>query len=179
MRVLIEGCRNHDRESQRLLFKHYYSYALSICIRYSGSEAEAKEIMSDGFLKVFTKIDQYNTEKSFEGWIKRILINTAIDHYRANKKYREQVSIDGHDKQITITALDDLSYNELLLLIQKLSPMYRSVFSLFAIDGYSHEEIAEALDISVGTSKSNLFKARANLKKMLHLSNKEVYEQYI
>jgi len=179
MRVLIEGCRSQDRESQRLLYKHYYSYAMSICIRYTGSEDEAKEVMNDGFMKVFKKIDMYDINRSFEGWLKRILINTAIDHIRANKKHSNNVSFDGFDKAVKPTAMEAMSYNELLGLVQKLSPMYRAVFSLFVIDGYPHEEISKKLGISVGTTKSNLSKARANLKKMLLKTNKEVYEQYI
>lgn len=176
--VLVEGCKNRDRESQRLLYKHYFSYALGICIRYSGSEADAKEILNDGFMKVFNKINQYNSERSFQGWLKRIMINTAIDHYRANKKHNRDVTIEGFDRAYEVGVVDELSYNELLKLVQQLSPMYRTVFSLYVIDGYGHEDISKKLGISVGTSKSNLFKARSNLRKMLRIANKEVYEQY-
>lgn len=179
MRVLIEGCRNQDKESQRLLYKHYYAYAYSICVRYTGSIDEAREVLNDGFMKVFNKIDKYNTEKSFEGWLKRVLINTAIDHYRANKKHNGHASLNGHDREISSNAIDEISHKELLMLVQRLSPQYRTVFSLFVIDGFSHEDIAEKLNISVGTSKSNLSKARANLRQMLKITNKTIYEQYI
>lgn len=179
MRVLIEGCRNQDKESQRLLYKHYYVYAYSICVRYTGSTDEARELLNDGFMKVFNKIDKYDTEKSFEGWLKRVLINTAIDHYRANKKHNGHASLNGHDREISSNAIDEISHKELLMLVQRLSPQYRTVFSLFVIDGFSHEDIAEKLNISVGTSKSNLSKARANLRQMLKITNKTIYEQYI
>ncbi|MTI23052.1 sigma-70 family RNA polymerase sigma factor [Fulvivirga sp. RKSG066] len=179
MRVLIEGCKNHDRESQRLLYKHYYSFAMAICVRYSGSVDEAKEILNDGFMKVYSKIDLYDTNRSFEGWLKRLMINTAIDYFRSQKKYQNQTTLEGHDQASKISIVDELSYNEILMLVQQLSPMYRAVFSLFVIDGYPHEEIAKKLNISVGTSKSNLSKARANLRKMLKFTTQEVYEQYI
>ncbi|MEQ8242413.1 sigma-70 family RNA polymerase sigma factor [Fulvivirga sp.] len=179
MMVLIEGCKNGDRESQRLLYKHYYSFALAICIRYSQSMEEAKEILNDGFYKVFSKIELYDIDRSFEGWVKRIMINTAIDHYRANKKHYNHDDIIEHDKAVGENVMDDMSYEELLLLIQKLSPAYRTVFSLYVIDNYTHPKIAKKLGITVSTSKSNLMKARANLKKMLKVTNREVYEQYI
>ena len=94
MHVLLQGCKRNDRDSQRLLYQHYYSYALSICIRYSRNVAEAKEVVNDGFMKVFSKIDQYNSQTSFLGWLRRIMINTAIDHYRKEVKHYNQVSID-------------------------------------------------------------------------------------
>ncbi len=178
--VLIQGCQNGDRESQRLLYKHYYVYCMSICIRYAQSEEEAKEILNDGFMKVFSKIDQYDPAKTFKGWIRRIMINTAIDHFRSNKKhyYHEDIE-EGYDEVLDSNVVDNMSYEEILSLVQKLTPVYRAVFSLYVIDGFGHEDIAKKLGISVGTSKSNLSKARANLKKMLVKTHKEVYEQYV
>lgn len=178
--ILIEGCKIKDRESQRMLYKHYYGYAMSICVRYAQDHEEAREILNDGFMKVFAKIDMYDPKKSFKGWLRRILINTAIDHFRANKKHYYHADItEGHDQVSGADVIADLSHNDILELVQKLSPMYRTVFSMYAIDGYNHEEIAKQLGISVGTSKSNLSKARANLRKMLVKMNKEIYEQYI
>lgn len=180
--ILIEGCKSKDRESQRMLYKHYYGYAMSICIRYAKDNEEAKEILNDGFMKVFAKMHMYDTQKSFKGWLRRILINTAIDHFRANKKHYNHSDISqehNHHQAEGGNAIDEMSHNDILELVQKLSPMYRTVFSLYAIDGYNHEEISKQLGISVGTSKSNLSKARANLRKMLVKMNKELYEQYI
>ena len=178
--ILIEGCKKKDRESQRMLYKHYFGYAMSICIRYARDKEEAQEILNDGFMKVFTKIHLYDTEKSFKGWLRRLLINTAIDHFRSNKKhyYHDELS-PANDQAVEGDALDSMSHNDILALVQRLTPMYRTVFSLYVIDGFNHEEIADKLGISVGTSKSNLSKARANLKKMLMKMNKELYERYI
>ncbi|TRX62019.1 RNA polymerase sigma factor [Fulvivirga sp. M361] len=178
--VLIKGCQEGDRQSQRLLYKHYFAYCMSICVRYSQSEEEAKEILNDAFIKAFNKIGQYDTSKPFKAWIRRIMINTAIDHFRSNKKHYYHSDIDdGYDEAVEANVVGDLSYEEILLLVQRLSPVYQAVFSLYVIDGYSHENISKKLGISVGTSKSNLSKARANLKKMLMKTSKEVYEQYI
>ena len=178
--VLIKGCQDGDRESQRLLYKHYFVYCMSICVRYAQSEEEAKEILNDAFIKVFNKINQYDTTKPFKSWLRRIMINTAIDHFRSNKKHYYHADIDeGYDEAVEANAVGDLSYKEILLLVQKLSPMYRAVFSMYVIDGYGHEDISQKLGISVGTSKSNLSKARANLKKMLMRMNKEIYEHYV
>lgn len=178
--ILIKGCQNNDRESQRMLYKHYYGYAMSICIRYAQNREEAQEILNDGFMKVFSKIGMYDNKKSFKGWLRRILINTAIDHFRANKKHYYHADIEVvHEHAEGKDVIADMTHNEILELVQKLSPMYRTVFSLYVIDGYSHEDIAKELGISVGTSKSNLSKARANLRKMLVKTNKAIYEQYI
>ena len=166
MHLLIEGCKMRDRESQRLLYQHHYAYAMSICLRYSKTREEAREILNDGFMKVFAKISQYNPETSFQGWLRRIMINTAIDHYRKELKHYHQSSLDSSVQPFvtTMTAVEDLSHQELMALVQELSPAYRAVFNLYVIDGYNHKEIAELLGITEGTSKSNLLKAREVLK---------------
>ena len=177
--ILIKGCMKGDRESQKMLYKHYYGYAMSVCVRYAHSVEEAQEIMNDGFLKVFTKINQYDPNRSFKGWLRRIMINTAIDYFRSNKNhYNHQEIEQAEGEQEKEDILRDLSYNEIIALVQKLSPGYRTVFSLYVIEGYTHEEIAEKLDINVGTSKSNLSKARANLRSMLAKYDKEAYAKY-
>ncbi len=178
MFALVQGCKRNDRDSQRLLYRHYYSYAMSICVRYSKSKEEAKEILNDGFLKVFQKIEQYKQETPFEGWLRRIMINAAIDCYRREVKHyyhasAEELKIDNGRQSV----MDEIAYNELLVLVQKLTPGYRTVFSLYAIDGYTHEEIAGILNISEGTSKSNLFKAREALRKMLGETNNHILER--
>lgn len=170
MQLLLQGCRRNDRESQRLLYQHYYAYAMSICVRYSHSIEEAKEIVNDGFLKVFKKIDQYEEkEPSFKAWLRRIMINTAIDHYRKELKHYYHQDINAQTELVTNegNGLNNLSHAELIGLIQQLSPAYRTVFNLYVIDGYTHQEIAGLLNISDGTSKSNLMKARAKLRKAL------------
>ena len=165
LEALVSGCIRQDREAQKKLYQLFYGYAMSICLRYSRTREEAVEILNDGFMKVFLKIGKYDVSRSFKGWIRRILINTAVDAYRQNHKhyYAEDVSVLAHEV-VEGTVLDQLQYEMLIKLIQDLSPAYRTVFNLYVIDGFSHEEIAEQLHISVGTSKSNLFKARANLQ---------------
>lgn len=169
MQLLLQGCRKNDRESQRLLYQHYYGYAMSICVRYCHSVEEAKEIVNDGFIKIFTKIKQYEMESSFKAWLRRIMINTAIDHYRKELKhyYHQDIQALSIKETNDGSALSDLSHDELIGLVQALTPAYRTVFNLYAIDGFTHQEISKLLNISEGTSKSNLMKARNNLKKAL------------
>jgi len=178
MLLLIQGCKRNDRDSQRLLYQHYYAYALSICVRYSRNMNEAKEVVNDGFMKVFAKIDQYNLESPFKGWLRKIMINTSIDQYRKELKHQQKDSIKHAHKSFTDPqAIAELSHEELIGLVQKLSPSYRAVFNLYVIDGYTHDEIGKLLNISSGTSKSNLLKARENLRKMLEGLNRISYEK--
>lgn len=152
-----------------MLYQYFYSYAMNVCLRYTASRTEATEVLNDGFLKVFTKIELYDQEKSLKGWIRRIMINTAIDYYRQNNRYN--TNNDDLENAMMVstqeTATSKLSYEEIVQEIQALSPVYRTVFNLYVIDGFTHEEIAEQLGVSVGTSKSNLFKAKAALQKRL------------
>lgn len=181
MLLLIQGCKRNDRESQRLLYQHYYGYALSICVRYCQSYEEAREVVNDGFLKVFRKIDQYKMDTSFNGWIRRIMINTSIDLYRKEKMYYTVFSRSEPDETISVESsiYDDLTYKELIEMVCKLSPAYRAVFNLHVIDGYTHKEIGEILRISEGTSKSNLLKARAKLRLELSKLSEKVYAKSI
>ncbi len=153
---------------------------MGICLRYAQNKEEAQEILNDGFMKVFDKVDQYDTRKSFIGWLRKILINTAIDQYRKNFKHYHLQEID-MDKSLAINqdVISDIGYNDILTAIRKLSPAYRTIFNLHVIEGFKHEEIAEMLQISIGTSKSNLFKARENLKVILKLNDQEPYAKSI
>lgn len=176
---LIQGCIREDRESQKKLYKLFYGYAMSICLRYSQTREEATEVLNDGFLKIFTKVNNYDPEKSFKGWVRRILINTALDNYRHNvKHYHAQDVTELEQSSLTPSVEDQLGYEDLIRLVQELSPAYRTVFNLYVIDGYTHEEIAGMLSISVGTSKSNLSKARVNLQARLKKSIKDEYRKY-
>ncbi len=154
-------------------------------MRYTNSEEDMVEIVNDGFLKIFKELYAFkpvygNEEIALKGWIKRIMINTAIDYYR--KYHKQQMMLNGKEDAALMltdnseTSLDKMSYDEVIKIVQKLSPMYRAVFNLYVIDGLSHEEISKHLGISVGTSKSNLSKARMNVKKMLEQTNERVYE---
>ena len=182
---IINGCVKAKREDQRELYKLYYGFAMGICMRYCHSQDDALEIVNDGYLKVFKTINNFtprheNIEASVMGWIKKIMVYTAIDHYRKNYKNNLIDEID--DVHVGLSdyaesSIDMMSYKEIIELIQKLSPTYRTVFNLYVLDGYKHEEIAKELNISVGTSKSNLAKARANVQKMLKTTNIKLYEQ--
>lgn len=154
---------------------------MAICDRYTSNQEDAVEILNDGFLKIFKEIHNFtpaysDVVSSFKGWLRKIMIYTAIDHFRKNHKHQMVTSLDNvvyHVPAANEKATSKLSYDEIIRAIQELSPGYRTVLNLFIIEGMSHDEIAEALDISVGTSKSNLSKARRQLQKIL-LRNNEI-----
>lgn len=147
----------------------FYAYGMSITLRYANSRNEGAAILNDSFMKVFENIDQFDTERDFKPWFRRIVINTAINEYHKNKKRMEKVEpiSERHDLLTDNKIVNGISYAEIIELIQKLSPVYRTVFNLYVIEGYKHREIAEMLEISVGTSKSNLSKAKSNLRDLL------------
>ncbi len=182
LKVNIRGCVLNNRESQKKIYGSFYGYAMSICHRYTSHEEDAVEILNDGFLKVFVEIYRFkpayaDTISSFKGWLRKIMIYTAIDHFRKNKKHQVVGELNEtymHVPDSHEDALDKLSYDELLLAVRQLTPGYRTVLNLFIIEGFSHEEIAKRLEISVGTSKSNLAKARKQLQKILFQQNQIV-----
>lgn len=146
----------------------FYGFAMGICLRYSRSKEEAIEIVNDGFLKIFTKLDKYTRGLSFKAWLRKVMVNSAIDYYRRNEKHYPTLDIShGNYESETETILDRLSERDIIAAIQLLPPSYRIVFNLFVIEGYRHEEIAHQLNISVGTSKSNLAIARSKLQRIL------------
>lgn len=169
---LIIGCRKHDRKSQKALYQLFYGFSMKICLRYAADKEEAVEIVNDGFMRVFTNIKRYDQNRSFKAWLSTIMINTSIDYYRARIKRIAMEELNAkHEMEETESILSRINYNDLINLVQKLSVAYRAVFNLFVIDGYTHEEISKMLSISVGASKSNLFKAREQMKKMLLKAN--------
>jgi RNA polymerase sigma factor (sigma-70 family) len=141
---------------------------MGVCLRYSRTREEALEIVNDGFMKIFKKLDKYSQGLSFKGWLRKVMINSAIDYYRRNEKHYNSLDI-SHGKYETSgeTILDKLSEQDIIAAIQRLPPSYRMVFNLFVIEGYKHEEIANQLNITTGTSKSNLAVARNKLQKIL------------
>lgn len=165
---LIGGCIRKDRGSQKMLYKVFYGFSMGICLRYANNRDEASEVMNQGFFKVFTRIDTYDTTRPFKAWLGKIMTNVSIDYYRANLKMAYAEDLDKAEN-ITDGELPDrkLNYEDLLAMVQRLPNAYRTVFNLYAIEGYTHEEIGEMLDISSGTSKSNLHKARQKLKQMI------------
>lgn len=141
---------------------------MSICLRYSESRDEAVELLNDGFMKIFNSLQQFDFSKPFKPWFRKILVNLAINRYREKQRRIETEEIDErHDDSDSEKILSAISYNEVIGMLQKLPPAYRTVFNLYVIEGYSHEEIARILNISVGTSKSNLFKAKEHLRKII------------
>ena len=162
---ILEDCRNGNRSGQKQLYELFYSYGMSVCLHNSKNREEAVEILNDGFYKVFKNLDQYRKGTPFKPWFRAILVNASIDYFRKFKKYTD-VAADTftEEPQENYSGLDNLAYEELIILINRLSPAYRMVFNLYVIEGFSHPEIAKKLEISTGTSKSNLAKARRNLQ---------------
>lgn len=176
---LLEGCLKNDRKCQELLYKQFYGYAMGVCMRYVPNREEALEVVNDGFLKIFQKVQMYDAEKPFKIWLRRIMINTALDHYRQNVKFQHNTDLGVAENTVAAADSDNiystLAHEDLIELIQQLTPSYRTVFNLYVIDGYSHEEIAQRLGISEGTSKSNLARARENLRVMLSKKKSNEY----
>ncbi len=163
---LIENCKINDTKAQGDLYKLYASKLFPICLKYSRNYAEAEDNLQDAFLTIFNKIEQYKNKGSFEGWLKRITINTALQRYRHEKVFdiiNENIT---EDVELEIDE-DNISLNYLLKIIQELPDRYRLVFNLYVLDGYSHNDIADMLKINIGTSKSNLARARQILKQTI------------
>ena len=164
---IIESCIKRDRKSQRILFDLYYNYAMTVASNYSKSNETAKEITNDAFYKVFMNLKDYDQEQTFKTWFRRIIVHTGIDHYRRNKMRLNNLDhISEPELQFNKSDLE-LDSEYLVQLVRTLSPAYQMVFTLYAIEGYKHAEIAEKLSISIGTSKSNLARARSILSDKL------------
>lgn len=167
---LLKGCAKNQRAAQKEIYQLFYSYAMSICIRYAHNREDALEVMNDGFMRVFTYIKKFDLDKPFKPWLRRILINCSIDRVKSEGKHEGFFDLEIiENKKPAEPEHDPLAYEEILKLVKELTPAYRLVFNLYAIDGYKHHEIAEKLGISVGTSKSNYFKAKQKLQERLKL----------
>ena len=174
----IQGCVLNNRLSQKKIYTSFYNYAMTICSLYTNNYDDSVEILNDGFLKVFKEIYRFqpayaNVISSFKGWLRKIMIHTAIDHFRKNHKYSVTKELNSEIIRISggEDALDRISYEEIVRSMQKLTPGYRIILSLFIIENFSHEEIAKQLGISIGTSKSNLARGRKQLQKILLYEN--------
>lgn len=170
LHTIWEGCKVQDRKSQALLYSHFSKKIYAVCLRYTRTTSEAEDILQNSFIKIFTKTHLYNGEGSLEGWIKRVIVHTAIENYRAQKiKFTEDISLHDSVELHSEIGLDQTNYKDLLALIHQMPIGYKTVFNMYAIEGYSHREIAESLGISEGSSKSQLARARAWLqKKLIH-----------
>jgi len=165
---IIDGCLSGNRRDQELLYRRYSPKLYAVCLQYSGNTEEARDVLQEGFIKIFENLSHYGHEGSFEGWMRRIIVNTALEKYR-NRYYLSRVDdIDEVDEPAAGPDTSDfagLEAYDLLNMIMELTPKYRMVFNLYAIEGYSHKEIGSMLNISEGTSKSNLSRARDILQK--------------
>ncbi|MCO6500845.1 MAG: RNA polymerase sigma factor [Vicingus serpentipes] len=173
---LVKKCLEKDSAAQEYLFNLYSRKMMGVCLRYSRDEDEAKDVLQVGFIKVFEKLDLYNQEGSLEGWIRKVVINTALDNIRKNKKENDNIEIDKVDYQLSnegLNGYEAMKTKDLLNVIQAMPVGFRTVFNLYAIEGYSHKEIADQLGISVNTSKSQYSRARVYLQNVL--SKKEVF----
>ena len=162
---LIHDCKNNDTKAQEQLYRLFSSKLFAICLKYSRNYAEAEDNLQDGFLIIFDKIHQFNFKGSFEGWIKRIMINNVLQQYR--KVSFLELTNENISDEPEVEIDDSVSLEFLMKIIQELPDRYRLVFNLYVIDGYSHNDIAEMLEISTGTSKSNLSRARMILKEKI------------
>ncbi len=166
---ILEGCKKENRNCQRALYELYYGYGLSIGLRYAYNREEAVEILNDAFIKVFSKLHQYNIEQPFKPWFRRILIHSAIDYHRAQHKFPTTIDIDSViyllDDELPLPVLS--SEEDALPLVQALPPQYRMVFNLYVMEEYNHKEIASMLGITESTSRANLARAKEKLRDML------------
>lgn len=171
---LIDGCRKGKVQYQEALYKHFYAFAMSVCLRYASNRDDALEIVNDSFMKVFRNIENFDTSRPFKTWFRRILVNTSLDHYRANKKF--QLHTD-YDTEYLAGSIDPsheirLEVNDILKLFGRIPEIQRMVFNLYEVEGYSHDEIAGMLDIAPGTSRSHLSRAKKKLEALYYESQK-------
>jgi len=181
---LIQGCIDRDRRAQYTLYKQCFGLMMSICYRYTNHREDAEEMLNLAFLKVLTNLESYRSDFPFGSWLRRVTVNSIIDQYRKNKKYKEnEVHLDSPEdirtERVDLNMADlDFEAEELKIMIMELPPMTRQVFNLYAIDGYKHAEVGEMLGISEGTSKWHLSNARKTLKKrILERTNALRYEE--
>ena len=167
--ALVKKCIKGDARAQRALFEKFAPKMLGVCMRYAKNSEQAEDVLQDGFVKVFTKLSNYSGNGSLEGWIRRIIVNTALDEIRRNVKFQANVNVDDVDYKLELDShiVEGLAAEDLMKIVNDLPDGYRIVFNMFAIEGYSHKEIAMQLNISENTSKSQYSRARAYLKTKL------------
>ena len=165
---LIKGCIEGDAQMQRLLYDQFSQKMYGVCLRYAENTEDANDVMQEGFIKVYKSLSKFRAEGSFEGWIRRIFINTSIEHYRKKVKLYNVTEVQENTiEDSELDALDSLATKDILNIVNKLSPGYKQVFNMHVVEGYSHKEIADLLGITEGTSKSQLARAKGVLKKMI------------
>lgn len=184
---LIKGCKKKKRHFQELLYKQFYGFGMAVCLRYSYSRDDALEILNDSFMKVFEHIQSFDDNKPFKSWFRRILVNTSLDHHRANKRHRIQLSLEELQAETSYVAdhagnndlYPDLGIELILSLFDRLPETYRLAFNLYEVEGYSHDEIAALLGISPGTSRSNLSRAKKMLRLLYFKSQNKTHHEAV
>jgi RNA polymerase sigma-70 factor (ECF subfamily) len=166
---VFDQCLQNNPRGQELLYRAYAPRMFGVCLRYAGNRMEADDIMQEGFINVFQNLGQLHSPQALDSWILRVMVNTAINYYIREVKFQNEVSFkyEHEDATIAAEALSKLSHNEMLKILQGLPAGYRTVFNLYVIDGYTHKEIGELLGISENTSKSQLWRAKASMRKIL------------
>jgi RNA polymerase sigma-70 factor (ECF subfamily) len=165
---LVEGCRSNKRLAQKVLYERYFGKMVGIAMRYTKDKEEAIEILNAAFMKVFTSLDKYQDNNNLAGWIAKIVFNCSIDHVRKHTRYRQVMNFEiEKDRPVQNDSISNLQVEDLYKLIQQLPAASRSVFCLYVIDGYKHKEVAEMLEITVGTSKWHLANARKELQRLI------------
>lgn len=172
LQELITGCKQKDAKAQEALYKQYSGILFGICLKYSPNRVEAEDSLQDAFITIFNRVEQYEGKGSFEGWIKRVTVNTVLQKYRKKRLFEipNEEQLEEEDVEIE---QNEIPLDYLLKIIQELPDRYRLVFNLYVLDRYSHKEIAEMLGISDGTSKSNLARARMILKAKIEIYKNE------
>ncbi|MEI7595555.1 MAG: sigma-70 family RNA polymerase sigma factor [Bacteroidota bacterium] len=168
-KLLIKQCIDGHSNAQELLYRRFASKMLGVCMRYANSRMEAEDILQEGFIKIFNNLDKFQFNGSLEGWVRRIMVNSALTHYKANIKYIQSIEYDSAccEEVSKSEILESINTKELLKLIQTMPEGYKMVFNMFAIEGYSHKEIGELMGISESTSKSQLSRARVYLQEKI------------
>jgi RNA polymerase sigma-70 factor (ECF subfamily) len=168
-RLLIEGCLKRDPKAQEAMYRRFSPKMYGVCLRFAGNKMEAEDILQEGFIKIFTHLQDYQFKGSMEGWIRKAMINTAINYYRKKSKELADINLEQVSgiSYIEEDAIDKLAAEELVKLIQKLPEGYRLIFNLNVIEGFTHKEIGEMLGISENTSKSQLSRAKSALQEMI------------
>lgn len=168
-RRLIDGCRKSEPRSQELFFKHFYGFAMGICLRYTFSRNKAQEILNDSFLKVFSTIGSCPDIRQFKGWFRRIIVNTALDHYRKESVWKRYREMEEQESWIDIAPdiVDSMTAEEILQILDRLPALWKLVFNLYEIEGYVHEEIGKMLSISPASSRSYLTRAKKRLRSLI------------
>ena len=165
---LIQGCINGNRQMQEILYKRFSPKMYGVCLRYSGNVEDANDLLQEGFIKTFKNLVKFRSDGSFEGWMRRIFVNTSIEHFRKKAKlYNINEVQENTIEAVELNALDSMAEKDIIFLVNELAPGYKVVFNLHVIEGYSHKEIAGILGITEGTSKSQLARAKGVLKKSL------------